>query len=502
MSTPPSPLDFLSGGGEVGAVIRAHDWAATPLGPPETWPQSLRLTIRLILNTRHPMFIWWGPDLIQFYNDAYAETMGPERHPAAIGQRGRDCWEEIWPIIGPQIDFVMTGQGSTWDEDRLVPVTRHGRLEQVWWTYSYSPIDQEDGIGGVLVVCNDVTQQHLAREQLRHRTARLTQLFEQAPGFMAVVRGPDHVFELSNAAYRTLIGDRDIVGKPVRDALPDVAGQGFMELLDHVYRTGEAFVGRRVPITLQASTDAAPRQYFLDFVYQAIIEPDNSVSGIFVEGSDVTDHVRAEEHLQLINLELKHRVKNTLAMVSAIASQTLTGTDLEGPLNAFRQRLAVFGNAHDILTSTTWATAEIHDVVDTALRAHAAYQARVSVTGPQLTIGSKQAVSLALAIHELATNAIKYGALSNADGTIAIAWQLATDPDQTFTFEWTESGGPIIAPPTRRGFGSRLVERVLRADFNSPATIAYPPTGLTLSITTPAANLQDATPNKVGLVEG
>ena len=189
-------------------------------------------------------------------------------------------------------------------------------------------------------------------------------------------------------------------------------------------------------------------------------------------------------------------------MVSAIASQTLTGTDLEGPLNAFRQRLAVFGNAHDILTSTTWATAEIHDVVDTALRAHAAYQARVSVTGPQLTIGSKQAVSLALAIHELATNAIKYGALSNADGTIAIAWQLATDPDQTFTFEWTESGGPIIAPPTRRGFGSRLVERVLRADFNSPATIAYPPTGLTLSITTPAANLQDATPNKVGLVEG
>jgi hypothetical protein len=148
-------LDFLAGGGEMGALMRAHDWAATPLGPPESWPQSLRTTVRLMLNARHPMFIWWGPELIQFYNDAYRQTMGPERHPSALGQKGRECWEEIWDIIGPQIDLVLSGRGATWNEDHLVPVTRYGRREDVWWTYSFSPIDDETkpgGIGGVLVV--------------------------------------------------------------------------------------------------------------------------------------------------------------------------------------------------------------------------------------------------------------------------------------------------------------------------------------------------------------
>jgi len=130
-----SSWDFLAGGGEMGALTRAHDWSSNPIGTPDTWPQSLRTAVRILLNTNHPMFIWWGPELIQFYNDAYRQTMGPERHPSALGQRGRDCWAEIWPIIGPQIEQVMSGGGATWNENQLVPVTRYGRLEQVWWTY-------------------------------------------------------------------------------------------------------------------------------------------------------------------------------------------------------------------------------------------------------------------------------------------------------------------------------------------------------------------------------
>src|ERR1043166_3894385 len=100
--------DFLAGGGEMGQLTRDFDWSATPIGSPETWPQSLRTAVRILLNTNHPMFIWWGPELIQFYNDAYRQTMGPERHPSALGQRGRECWAEIWPIIGPQIEQVMS----------------------------------------------------------------------------------------------------------------------------------------------------------------------------------------------------------------------------------------------------------------------------------------------------------------------------------------------------------------------------------------------------------
>src|ERR1700687_829214 len=172
----PTTADFLSGGGEMGALTRAYDWSASPLGKPETWPQSLRTALRILLNTNHPMFIWWGEGLIQFYNDAYRQTMGPERHPSALGQGGRECWAEIWDIIGPQIEQVMSGGGGAWHEKPLVPVTLHGRLEQVYWTYGYSPIDEEDGIGGVLVVCRDVTQEHLAGAALREREAELARV--------------------------------------------------------------------------------------------------------------------------------------------------------------------------------------------------------------------------------------------------------------------------------------------------------------------------------------
>ena len=162
--------DFLAGGGEMGELTRAYDWSATPLGEPKTWPQSLRTAVRILLNTNHPMFIWWGPELIQFYNDAYRQTLGPERHPSALGQSGRECWAEIWDIIGPQIEQVMSGGGATWHENQLVPVTRHGWLEQVYWTYSFSPIDEDDGVSGVLVVCRDVTEDVLAAVKLRERS--------------------------------------------------------------------------------------------------------------------------------------------------------------------------------------------------------------------------------------------------------------------------------------------------------------------------------------------
>lgn len=123
--TYPGP-GFLAGGGEMGARIRAYDWDSSPLGAPRDWPQALKTSVRLLLSTGHPMLMWWGPDLIQFYNDPYCRSIGPERHPSALGQGGRECWGEIWDIIGPQIEQVMTGNGYTWHENQLVPITRHG----------------------------------------------------------------------------------------------------------------------------------------------------------------------------------------------------------------------------------------------------------------------------------------------------------------------------------------------------------------------------------------
>lgn len=151
-------LNFLSGGGEMGERIRAFDWSATSLGDINSWPQSLLTTVSIVLNSKFPMFIWWGEDLIQFYNDAYRPSLGNDgKHPAALGQKGIDCWHEIWPVIKPSIDGVFKGE-STWSEDQLIPIFRNGKMEDVYWTFGYSPIYSEGGvIGGVLVVCTETT---------------------------------------------------------------------------------------------------------------------------------------------------------------------------------------------------------------------------------------------------------------------------------------------------------------------------------------------------------
>ena len=131
-------------------LTRDLDWAATPLGPVETWTASLRTTVSTLLASRHAMFLWWGPDLIQFYNDAYRQSLGTDRHPSALGARGRECWAEIWPVIGPEVEAIMAGGPSTWHEDHLVPITRGDRVHDVYWSYSYSPVRDEDGsVGGV-----------------------------------------------------------------------------------------------------------------------------------------------------------------------------------------------------------------------------------------------------------------------------------------------------------------------------------------------------------------
>jgi two-component sensor histidine kinase len=477
---------FLSNGGEMGALMRGFDWQSSPLGSPNDWPQTLRTSVRLLLNSGHPMFIWYGPDLIQFYNDAYRKTLGPERHPSALGQSGRDCWAEIWDIIGPQIEFVMQGKGSTWDEERLVPVTRNGALENVWWTYSYVPIDGEDGgVTGVLVVCNDVTEQHQGRAAIENQAGHLLQLFDKAPGFMAVLRGPDHIFELTNSSYNKLIGNRELLGKTVRDVFPEVAGQGFFELLDEVYRTGKDHVGKRMPLTMRSDPDAPPKQLFLDFVYAPILDNNGMTTGIFVEGVDVTDHIQNEDRLRLINQELQHRVANTLAVVSAIASHTFRGSNNDAALGVFQGRLGAFGKAHDALAGEHGAKASIEQVIQGALAPHQTGEGRFWVSGPPIILGSKQAVAIAMAIHELGTNAIKYGALSNADGRVDITW----NSSPTFEFRWQEKNGPLVVEPSKIGFGSRLINRIIGADLGGAVELLYKSSGVICRVTAPIQNL-------------
>ena len=318
----PSVPHFLSGGGEMGALIRTRDWAATPLGPPEAWPGPLKTAVRLILNTGHPMYIWWGPDLLCFYNDAYSRTLGPERHPGSLGQPGREVWSEIWPLIGHQVDFVMAGRGSTWDENRRVPITRFGRLDEIYWTYSYSPIDDEAGpagVGGVLVVCTETTRTVLAERRQTRETQRLSRMFEQAPGFRAMLEGPEHRFVMTNPAYVRLVGHRDVLGRTVAEALPEAIKQGYVDLLDRVYASNEAFTSTGAKYEMQLEPGGPVEERYLDFVYQPVTDAEGRVTGIFVDGYDVTDRELAERQ-QVFRLSIEERLRDLADPAEVVAA--------------------------------------------------------------------------------------------------------------------------------------------------------------------------------------
>ena len=426
------------------------------------------------------MFLWWGPELVQLYNDAYRPSFGASgRHPHALGMRGRECWTDIWNAIAPQIEQVMSGGEATWHEDQYLPIERNGRLEDVWWTYSYSPVLDDDGsVGGTLVVCQETTRrilaelererlkdatrdaeqraarvlermndEHLAmdadfrilsvnaaaeralgrtREELRDLThweafpasvgsevelhyrrvmtdrvdahfthhslgdgydryleidayptddggialfgrdvsaaiaaerereqlvralqverSRLADVFRQAPAFLAVFRGPEHVFELVNDAYYQLVGHRDLLGKPAFEALPEVRDQGFNELLDQVLTTGEPFVGREIPLLVQRAAGAPSEERFIDFVYLSLVEADGTRSGVIAHGTDVTQQVLARREVERLLSESElARAEAEAARAAAVeadeAKSRFLATmshELRTPLNAIQ----------------------------------------------------------------------------------------------------------------------------------------------------------------------
>jgi signal transduction histidine kinase len=316
----------ILGIGEMADLTRSFDWSQTSVGPIDRWPEVLLNAVNTLLNSRHPMFLWWGEDLVQFYNDAYRPSLGEGKHPMALGQKGRDCWPEIWPIIFPQIEAVMTGGEASWHENQLVPIIRNGRLEDVYWTYGYSPVYTSTGqIAGTLVVCTETTNTILAERLQQREMERIADLFEQAPAFFALLNGPEHIFEMVNGSHLKLIGHRSVLGKSVREAMPEAEGQGFIQLLDEVYRTGTPFVGRGTPIQLARTPDHPLELRYIDFVYQPKREPDGSVSGIIVLGVDVTDAKRSEQLLlqsEKLNAvgrlasSIAHEINNPLASVT------------------------------------------------------------------------------------------------------------------------------------------------------------------------------------------
>jgi PAS domain S-box-containing protein len=725
----------------MGARMRAHDWSVTPLGDPQIWPQSLRALVRVMLNAQQPMFIAWGSELAFLYNDAYAPIFGA-KHPDALGRPFAEVWSDIWSQIKPLVDNTLAGKPS-WHEDLLIPMQRRGYLEEAYFSFSYTPAwDENDRIAGMFCAATETTEKVLAERRNVAERQLLQQMFEQAPGIMVMLRASDHVFELANDAYLQLVGHRELIGKTVREALPDLEGQGFFELLDDVHRTGEPFVGRGVPVRVQREPGGLLEERFVDFIYQPIKNADGQVTGIFVEGYDVTEarqsvealraseefnrrildsssdcikvldtdvrlqfmsqggmqvmevddfgaiqgcdwrtfwsgpehekakqaietalaggtarfqgptptvkgtprwwdvavtpirgadgevekllsvsrditatkeaeealrqsqrrlnavlnnasvsiflmndrqhcvymnaaaekltgytlaevtgrplhdvihhtypdgshfpleecpidrafpeedqvqgeevfvhkdgsfypvaftaspiqdeeaktigtiievrdiraEKKAQEHQRLLINELNHRVKNTLATVQSITSQTLrNAATAQDAKDALEGRLLALSRTHDVLTRENWESAELREIVEQAVEPYRGQgEDRFHLEGAWVRLPPRMALALAMALQELATNAVKYGALSTATGTIRITWEIDDLQSPAYLhLQWREAGGPAVAAPTRRGFGTRLIERSLAQDLDGEVQIDFAPTGVICTV--------------------
>jgi len=226
----------------------------------------------------------------------------------------------------------------------------------------------------------------------------------------------------------------------------------------------------------------------LEFFTRSAAEPDPDllliVRALGEQVGRVLERKRTEAHQRLLLNELNHRVKNTLAIVQSVASQTLRGEGVrEDVQRALESRLAALAGAHDVLTEENWEAASIRQVIERAALGCGADAGRFRIEGPDLRIQPRTAVSVTMALHELCTNAVKYGALSNEDGRVRIRWDVTPSHEETrLRLEWREEGGPSVSAPARRGFGSRMIERGLASEMGGSVQLDFLPTGVVCTV--------------------
>ncbi len=354
-------LHLFLGHSASGQAVRRFDWSHNPLGPIDGWSHSLRTMVGAILESAFPQCLLWGPGHIAIHNDAFLPILG--KKPAAIGRPFDEIWAEAWHMIGPMVARAYAGE-PTFIEDYPLIVERHGRPEQTYFTFCYSPIRDDDG---------------------------------------------------------------------------RIAG-----MLDTVIET--------------------------------------------------TATVQAREQARLVNAELAHRIQNTLTIVNSICDQTFrSASSLDEARLTFARRLKALGQAHTVLTQSSWTSAPMAAIIEGALLPHSMAPGESCAQGPPVNLSPRQALSLSMAIHELATNSMKYGALSAAGGQVTVRWKLEPldSSDKCLRLSWTESGGPPVSPPQRRGFGTQLIELVLAEDFGGKVNLCYAPEGLRFELTTKLSNLPD-----------
>jgi PAS domain S-box-containing protein len=600
----------------MGALIRQHDWAATPLGAIEQWPDGLRTAVGIMLGTRHPAALTWGPELIFLYNDGCASLLGPDKHPRILGLPAANAWPESHHIVVGEIRSVLDGGDSVWEENRMLPICRGGVIEDAWWTYSRSPVHDTrapNGIGGVLTLITETTKPMRAQRDSEARfliareaaqlgifdyhfesdtcvwDARIRALWgasaDEVISDAVFVNGihPDDRAAVAQAlalaadpssggeyraeyrvihrhsgetrwlmaAGRVLFRDRRparLVGmvqdvserRRYEDALRDseqrlqiglAAGRlghwSWNAASDEVtysdqfatifgLRPGESLTWEALrdllhpqdaKLALEAVKHslASGDDYTIEY---RVHRPDGTRAWVAALGrpvygkgglppgligvvQDITERKRAEEKIRLLMAEVNHRSKNLLAVVQSIAHQTSAKGSPRAFAHRFGERLQGLAASHDLLVGTAWEGVDLAELVCSQLsHFRDLVRQRIHFEGPDLLLRPAAAQALGMALHELATNAGKYGSLSSGEGEVAIGWSVTGPAGQrSFHMEWRERGGPPVATPIASGFGSKLISHMTEIALQGRARLDYRPEGVVWSIDAPLSRI-------------
>ncbi len=315
---------YLKDGGEMGELIRHYDWSATSIGSIEYWPQTLLTTLGILLHSKFPMFLFWGSEHLCFYNDAYRPSLGNNgKHPFALGKKGAEVWPEIWADIKPLMEPVLSGDGATWREDQLLPIFRNGQMEDVYWTFSYSPVIGETGsIEGIFVACVETTQKVHTSKKIEESEQRVRSVVESAPFPIGVYTGKEMRIEFANPSILDAWGKgNDVIGKLYADVLPELQNQEVFTQLGSVYTTGIPFHARNQRIDLVVDGKLQP--YYFNYSFTPLYDTFGQVYGVMDTAADVTDLNLARQKAA----ESEQRFQNLIKDIT-VGIIVVTGPDL------------------------------------------------------------------------------------------------------------------------------------------------------------------------------
>jgi two-component system CheB/CheR fusion protein len=452
--------------GEMAERVRSFDWAATALGPVAGWPQSLRTAVDIVLAMPSPATILWGPTYIQIYNDAYI-AIARDRHPAILGLPVAEGWPDVYePVIASLLATTGAGRATRLTDFPVMLREENGDWEERAFDTAWSPIRDEAGmVAGALQTLMEVTDRHRSQQALRESEARFRGLVEGF-GQFSWEASADGVIVADSPGWRAHTGQ----------SLDEWRGYGWLEAIHPDDRAdteakwrGAVAAGRAVDSEYRLWHAPSRSWRWSNVRAVPIASPDGKVRRWAGVNIDVSDRRVLRTRLELLVHELQHRTRNLLDVVDGIARQTLEHT---GPnehfVAQFNDRLAALARVQELLVRSDERRVTIGDIVRLELDALAAdlEGGRVRLAGPEVGLRSAVVQTIALAVHELATNARKYGALAGERGTLRVTWNVVDVDGRTWLhLDWFEDGlGPARGVPDPRaggGYGRELIEEAL-----------------------------------------